>query len=223
MRVFSLRSLLAASLLFLLVPGPASAQGSGEPTPETYGSTVSGRYAAAAKRFLGTVGSGFEGVEEGDCLAGRTVTVLRLRPGPDKKMGTTATTATGSWSLPARPDRGRYVVRVAGAEFVYSPSYGQLVRVICSPTSAQVVVQRSFRNNVLGLHVTRGASAGSAPARSVQDPTTEMSRAASRGAPLPLTGAPIAPFVWTGFGSLALGSIALSLSAVWRRRSRASL
>ena len=223
MRAHLLRSLLVASLLFVLVPGPASAQDAGEPTPETHGSTVSGRYAGGAKRFLGTVASGFGGVDEGDCLGGRTVTVLRLRPGPDKRIGSTVTGATGSWSLPSRPDRGTYVVRVAGTEFVYSPSYGELVRIVCAPASTRLVVRRSYRNRVLGLHVSRGVGAGSVPSLPAQDPAAELGRAPSQGAPLPLTGAPVTPFLLTGFGSFALGSLLLSLSAAWRRRDRGSL
>jgi len=117
------------------------------------------------------------------------------RPRGFRSVGEVRTAADGAWSQRVREFNARYRIEIDGAEFAYSPSYGQLETVRCQPALVVGWLRRGgFRiDRVLGERFGRAATA--------------QLGAELQSGELPTTGSPITSYILAGALLIFVGAV----------------
>jgi len=183
----------------VMVEGAALAHSFNEP------SSVSIGYSNGA--FRGGVRSG-----RAFCRANRTVTVYKVRSGPDFPVGSDRTNNAGYYTVRARANNGRFYAVVSSKR---ENRYGHSHR--CGGDSSGTIRRRNGRTTVAGSGIGRDDQEGGGVA--AERAATAAGAAEGESAGLPFTGEDALPYVAGGLGLVAMGSLALA----YRRRRRTSV
>jgi hypothetical protein len=113
---------------------PGHADHEVEDTAGPFASTLTHRYNADKKKFVGSLKSAFVDSKEiledpADeslvCVVDRVVKVFKkVKSGPDRLIGSSKVNSSGRWAIPAVVTRGKYYATVPGTKMLIREYYG---------------------------------------------------------------------------------------------------